>query len=142
MGCISYLVIASMFIWGEYRLGTDAIRYLDNDYYLDPYLLPSVLYLVGFEHHIERPEIMDDARHESEFGEDEYPEEDQTEVTEQEEGEGDKSEDEKSGGFEIKEIINANDDSADDEKSDKKTGDEEDDEFADGVDDINDIINF
>ena len=137
IGCLSYLVMASMFIWGEYRLGTDAIRFLDNDYYLDPYLLPSILYLVGFEHHIERPEIMDDASHENELGEDENAQEDQT----AEEQEGDKAEDKKSGGFEIKEIINVNDD---DEKTDKKITDKEDvdDELADGVDDINDIINF
>ncbi len=148
IGCILYLVMASMFVWGEYRLGTDAIRFLDNDYYLDPYLLPSILYVVGFEHHIERPEIMDDASHESELGEDENAVEDQTDVTEQEmieEQEKERSEDDKSsGGFEIKEIINANDDddSADDEKVDEKTGDKEDDVIAGDVDDINDIINF
>ena len=51
VGLIAYLSIASMFVYGEWRLGTDAIRYLDNSYYLDPYMYPSILYLIGFLKH-------------------------------------------------------------------------------------------
>lgn len=45
-----------MFGSGEWRLGTDAIRYLNNNYYADPRLLPSLLYLFGILDHEEWPE--------------------------------------------------------------------------------------
>ena len=45
-----------MFSYGEWRLGTDAIRFLDNDYYADPRLYPSLLYLFGIMDHEEQPE--------------------------------------------------------------------------------------
>ena len=35
----------------EYALGTNAIRYLKPDYYSDPYLLPSILYIIGVREH-------------------------------------------------------------------------------------------
>ena len=35
----------------EVYYGTDAIRWLDNDYYADPYLKPSLFYLLGISEH-------------------------------------------------------------------------------------------
>ena len=35
----------------EVYYGTDAIRWLDNDYYADPYLKPSLFYLLGLAKH-------------------------------------------------------------------------------------------
>ena len=61
MGFILYAWLASSFYYGEWRLGTDAIRWIDfgigKDYYIDPYLYPSILYLVGFLKHEEKPEF-------------------------------------------------------------------------------------
>ena len=42
----------------EYENGTDAIRYLNNGYYADKYLLPSVLYLTGIVRHREKKEYI------------------------------------------------------------------------------------
>ena len=44
---IGYSVAAYYFFRIEYRQGTDAIRYIDNEYYSDPVLLPSLLYIFG-----------------------------------------------------------------------------------------------
>ena len=57
MGFVLYSWLASSFYYGEWRLGTDAIRWLDNDYHVDPYLYPSVLYLVGFLKHEDKPVV-------------------------------------------------------------------------------------
>mmetsp|Transcript_20107 Transcript_20107/g.24779 ORF Transcript_20107/g.24779 Transcript_20107/m.24779 type:complete len:87 (+) Transcript_20107:520-780(+) len=42
---------AYMFSFGEWRLGTDAIRYFDNSYYVDTRLYPSLLYIFGLMEH-------------------------------------------------------------------------------------------
>jgi len=44
------------FAMGEYLLGTDAIRYLNNNYYADEHLLPSLFYIFGLVEHEEWPE--------------------------------------------------------------------------------------
>ena len=46
-----YLFVATVLYTIEFNYGTSAIRYLDNDYYLDPKLLPSIFYLVGLTEH-------------------------------------------------------------------------------------------
>jgi len=51
-----WLNFAWMFSFGEWRLGTDAIRYLDENYYADTRLYPSMLYLLGFMDHEYKPE--------------------------------------------------------------------------------------
>ena len=51
-----YIVFATILYMIEYNYGTDAIRYLDNDYYLDPKLVPSLFYLAGLTKHIEEIE--------------------------------------------------------------------------------------
>ena len=48
---VGYSFAAFGFFKAEYNYGTDAIRYLNNDYYKDPVLLPSVLYLIGLVEH-------------------------------------------------------------------------------------------
>ena len=46
--------VSFYFLWAMitsaifYSFGTDAIRYLNNDYWADPNLIPSVLYSWGF----------------------------------------------------------------------------------------------
>ena len=54
---LSFLSFGGFAYWAwsvEYALGTDAIRYLKPDYYSDPTLLPSILYIIGVrEHQIE-----------------------------------------------------------------------------------------
>jgi len=51
MSFVSYSFIA-YYLWrAEYEFGTEAIRYLNNDYYKDPKLLPSILYLLGMREH-------------------------------------------------------------------------------------------
>ena len=59
---ISYLIFTWMFYVGEWRLGTDAIRHLDNDFYLDPRLYPSLFYGIGLLSHRPKPikEIVDE----------------------------------------------------------------------------------
>ena len=46
-----------MFSYGEWRLGTDAIRFLraadDKHYWMDPRLYPSLLYMFGLLKHEE-----------------------------------------------------------------------------------------
>ena len=52
----------------EYDYGTQAIRYLNNDYYADEKLLPSIFYLLGLAEHQEKvkyefesdPSVIDD----------------------------------------------------------------------------------
>ena len=51
LGLFLWLNFAWMFSYGEFRLGTDAIRYLDNNYWMDPRLLPSMLYIFGLLEH-------------------------------------------------------------------------------------------
>ena len=41
----------------EVYYGTDAIRWLDNDYYADPYLKPSIFYLLGISKHVYWDEV-------------------------------------------------------------------------------------
>ena len=51
---LSFLGFGAFAYWAfrvEYELGTDAIRYLKPDYYSDPVLLPSALYLIGIREH-------------------------------------------------------------------------------------------
>ena len=49
--------VSFYFLWAMitsaifYSFGTDAIRYLNNDYWADPYLIPSFLYSWGFAQH-------------------------------------------------------------------------------------------
>ena len=54
---LSFLGFGAFAYWAwsvEYKQGTDAIRYLKPDYYSDPTLLPSILYIIGVrEHQIE-----------------------------------------------------------------------------------------
>ena len=45
-----------MFASGEWRLGTDALRALDKNYYADPRMYPSMLYLFGLMDHEHFPE--------------------------------------------------------------------------------------
>ena len=56
LGLFVYLMLAWIFAFGEWYLGTDAIRYLDNDFYTDEYLYPSLLYLFGLMEHEHKPE--------------------------------------------------------------------------------------
>ena len=56
MGLVLYIGFAWMFSYGEWRLGTDAIRYLDHGYWWDPRLYPSFLYLFGIMDHVEKQE--------------------------------------------------------------------------------------
>jgi hypothetical protein len=56
VGLFFYLVGAYMFAFGEWRLGTDAIRHLDNGYWADARLYPSILYLFGIMDHTVWPE--------------------------------------------------------------------------------------
>ena len=48
----------SIFAFGlwkaEYEYGTQAIRYLNNDYYMDEHLVPSIFYLLGLAEHQEQ----------------------------------------------------------------------------------------
>ena len=46
-----YTWMAYVFASLEVYYGTDAIRWLDNDYYADPRLIPSLAYLLGFAEH-------------------------------------------------------------------------------------------
>lgn len=48
---VGYTVGAGILYWLEYKNGTDAIRYVDNSYYADPHLLPSVFYWLGIAKH-------------------------------------------------------------------------------------------
>ena len=51
---VSFLGFGGFAYWAwsvEYALGTDAIRYLKPDYYSDPTLLPSLLYIFGVREH-------------------------------------------------------------------------------------------
>ena len=64
---VGYSIIGYLFLGLEYEYGTEAIRYLNNDYYKDPYLLPSILYLLGFRKHkvtdsptFDQPSVIDD----------------------------------------------------------------------------------
>ena len=59
LGLVLYILFAWMFSYGEWRLGTDAIRYLDHGYYWDPRLYPSFLYLFGIMDHVEKPDDFD-----------------------------------------------------------------------------------
>ena len=60
LGLFVYLMLSWMFSFGEYWLGTDAIRYLEDQneaaYYADPRLLPSLLYLFGLMEHEYKPD--------------------------------------------------------------------------------------
>ena len=51
---LGYSLVAFGFWKSEYDHGTEAIRYLNNDYYLDEKLLPSVFYLLGLAKHKEK----------------------------------------------------------------------------------------
>jgi len=70
VGLFLYCNFAWMFSYGEWRLGTDALRYLDNDYYADKRLYPSLLYLFGLMDHEDQPEDI-------KFGEDQEDDEDE-----------------------------------------------------------------
>ena len=59
MGLVLYIGFAWMFSYGEWRLGTDAIRYLDHGYWWDPRLYPSFLYLFGIMDHVEKQDDID-----------------------------------------------------------------------------------
>lgn len=48
-----YFLFAFFSLRNDYFFGTQAIRYLDNEYYSDPYLVPSALYLFGLRSHKE-----------------------------------------------------------------------------------------
>ena len=58
-GLLVWLSFAWMFGFSEFRLGTDAIRYLDTNYYADTRLYPSMLYLFGLMDHEYQPEDED-----------------------------------------------------------------------------------
>ena len=51
IGTAFYMYLTWIGFYGDWRLGTDAIRYLDNDYYADPRLYPSLFYLFGIMSH-------------------------------------------------------------------------------------------
>lgn len=51
---LGYSIVAYTMFKAEYNYGTQAIRYLNNDYYIDEKLLPSVLYVIGFANHVEK----------------------------------------------------------------------------------------
>ena len=59
MGLAVYIGFAWMFSYYEWRMGTKAIRYLDNEYYWDKRLYPSFLYLFGILDHVEKPDDVD-----------------------------------------------------------------------------------
>ena len=42
-----YLFAAYFMYFTEYKYGTDALRFLDNNYYADSHLLPSLFYILG-----------------------------------------------------------------------------------------------
>ena len=45
---LGFYLFAAYFMYStEYNYGADALRYLDNNYYADPHLLPSLLYITG-----------------------------------------------------------------------------------------------
>ena len=53
LSAVGYFLFAFFSYRNDYFFGTQAIRYLDNEYYSDPYLVPSVLYLFGLRSHKE-----------------------------------------------------------------------------------------
>ena len=130
---------------------------------MDPYLYPSLLYLVGFLKHTEKPEIMDDEAHAIAVGE---ISEQEAEILEEGEDEGvkdetevdgetkvddstDKAQSSNSSGFGVKEIINANDvkkENQTKEKAEKDAQDAASTEKDDGDNardiDNEDVINF
>ena len=65
---VGYSLTAFGLLSAEYEYGTEAIRYLNNDYYKDPRLIPSFFYLIGWAKHQETdsftfdqdPSIIDD----------------------------------------------------------------------------------
>ena len=48
---IFYFVFSLLTYFVYYTYGTAAIRYLNNDYWADEYLLPSILYRLGLVKH-------------------------------------------------------------------------------------------
>ena len=51
---LGYSIFAFGMWKAEYDYGTQAIRFLNNDYYADPKLMPSILYLLGVIQHQEK----------------------------------------------------------------------------------------
>ena len=56
LGLVLYMFHVWSFWAGEWRLGTDALRALDKNYYADPRFYPSMLYLFGLKDHDHFPE--------------------------------------------------------------------------------------
>ena len=61
-----YIYLAYEFSDAEWRLGTDALRYIDSTYYSDPHLYPSLLYLIGAKDHEKKKESCDNPKEEKE----------------------------------------------------------------------------
>ena len=79
-----YLFFAYIFVYSEWRLGTDALRYINSNYYSDPYLYPSMLYLFGIMDHENKVESYDFAYEKKEDEEAEnIDEEDESDVEDQ-----------------------------------------------------------
>ena len=55
LGQVLYISFAIIFALNEFRLGTDALRYFDNEYWADEFLYPSLLYFIGVLEHQDRP---------------------------------------------------------------------------------------
>lgn len=51
LSAVFYSVGAIFFYSLEFEYGTDAIRYLNNDYWADPHLYPSIFYWIGMLEH-------------------------------------------------------------------------------------------
>jgi len=51
LSAIIYTIVTWYLYKVELELGTEAIRYLDNSYWADRYLLPSIFYWVGLLEH-------------------------------------------------------------------------------------------
>ena len=47
-----YTFLGYLFWDADRKHGTEAIRYLDNGYWGDPYLYPSLFYMVGWLKHV------------------------------------------------------------------------------------------
>lgn len=80
VGGAMYLFFAYILAFSEWRLGTDALRYINSNYYADPYLYPSMLYLFGIMDHENKIESYDFANEKKEDEEAENIDEEEEEV--------------------------------------------------------------
>lgn len=87
VGLFFYLVGAYMFAYGEWRLGTDALRHLDNGYWADARLYPSLIYLFGIMDHTSWPEDPFDKKEEKKSS---IPDDEDIEIIDDKSNEDDK----------------------------------------------------